>query len=139
RQALSPFSDFRSLLGGIAMAADAYMKLEGGDVNVEGETTDEEFAGKKFFEIASFDWSIAPPDKDSDDSSSKSNKAGADGKAVKQKDKESQDFQIHKAIDVASLHLFQACMKKTKFDRAIIVIRETGEMIDGVRSLTPYM
>jgi type VI protein secretion system component Hcp len=123
------------------MAADSYMKLWDGDVNVEGETTDEEFKGKKFFEISSFDWTIAPPDKDSsDDGPSKTAKAGADGKAVKKKDKDVQDFQIHKAIDVASLHLFQACMKKTVFDHAVIIIRETGEMVPGKgRSLTPYL
>ncbi len=108
------------------MAADGYMELFEADngVTVEGETTDEAFRNTHAFEISSFDWSVSKPEDDPSDAPA----GGADRGAVAQRDKEIGTFEIGKWIDLATTDLFRACMKKTEFGRALITVRETGEM-----------
>jgi type VI protein secretion system component Hcp len=89
------------------------MILPGG--GVFGECSDSEFQHTKgWFQITDLSWTAASPDKDSIDD------------AVKQRDMALQKLTIKKLIDRASPDLFRACLEKTEFERATIVVRESG-------------
>jgi len=89
--------------------------LTGKSAQPEGETTDDWFSKKKALEIVSFAFGVSQ----AETSGSASTGAGA-GKA------KFEEFTIDKAVDLASVPLYNACTAGAHFPSVMLVIRKSG-------------
>jgi type VI secretion system secreted protein Hcp len=97
------------------MAFDAFMWLEGGDPNPDGETTDATYKDKKAFEIFSFSMGAS----NTVDISSAEPGAGAGKVSVS-------SFNVMKRVDAASPKLFLNCCKGKHCTKGHVVLRKAG-------------
>jgi len=89
--------------------------LTGKAAQPEGETTDQWFSAKKAFEVSSFGWGV----EQAETTGSGSTGSGA-GKA------KFKEFTISKAVDLASVPLFNACTAGAHFPHVCVALRKAG-------------
>lgn len=107
------------------MAFDAYVVIK--DPDVEGETKDKVYAGKKAFEIYSFSFGASNP------STIGSGTGGAGAGRVTVS-----SFNIMKKTDKASRQLFMACCTGDHFGEATVTLRKAGGQATGQVEFLTY-